>query len=221
MAVAGAATLLLLALTGCAESSRPDDSDQPAGHATRRPRAQGAASPAGREKLRRFRTDASALAKTYGERLRGELTAAIGRGGAAVAIDVCSSRAPEIAREVSTDSLTIRRIGTRVRNQMSNTPTPAQGAVLERLSAASPEFVGVLDGRSTYLRAILIQDAMCLRCHGPRESIEPDVLARLANLYPGDEATGYRAGDLRGAFVVEERAGGAAEAGDPRTGGDR
>jgi hypothetical protein len=42
---------------------------------------------------------------------------------------------------------------------------------------------------------------MCLACHG--ESLEPAVAAKLAAAYPKDQATGFRAGDLRGAFWVE------------------
>jgi hypothetical protein len=42
--------------------------------------------------------------------------------------------------------------------------------------------------------------ALCLQCHG--ENISPEVQAELARLYPEDKATGYSAGDIRGAFVV-------------------
>ena len=41
---------------------------------------------------------------------------------------------------------------------------------------------------------------MCLQCHG--QSIAPDVREKLSGLYPEDKATGYREGDIRGAFVV-------------------
>ena len=41
---------------------------------------------------------------------------------------------------------------------------------------------------------------LCLACHGPRETIEAETLARIDALYPQDAATGYAAGDLRGAF---------------------
>ena len=42
---------------------------------------------------------------------------------------------------------------------------------------------------------------LCLTCHGA--ALSPDVEAALAESYPEDHATGYSAGDLRGAFVVE------------------
>jgi len=33
--------------------------------------------------------------------------------------------------------------------------------------------------------------------------LAPDLKAKLAELYPNDQATGYAAGDLRGVFWVE------------------
>jgi hypothetical protein len=42
--------------------------------------------------------------------------------------------------------------------------------------------------------------ALCLQCHGL--DIAPPVAEKIAELYPYDKATGYREGDIRGAFVV-------------------
>jgi hypothetical protein len=44
---------------------------------------------------------------------------------------------------------------------------------------------------------------LCLACHG--ETIDPAVAGKIAELYPEDKATGFREGDLRGAFVVIDR----------------
>ena len=41
---------------------------------------------------------------------------------------------------------------------------------------------------------------LCLQCHGT--AIAPPVAEKLAELYPGDKATGFEQGDLRGAFVI-------------------
>ena len=40
----------------------------------------------------------------------------------------------------------------------------------------------------------------CLSCHGP--SLEPGLQATIESLYPDDQATGFRANDLRGLFWV-------------------
>ncbi|MBW2376809.1 MAG: DUF3365 domain-containing protein [Deltaproteobacteria bacterium] len=42
---------------------------------------------------------------------------------------------------------------------------------------------------------------LCVTCHGAE--LPPDLRARLAELYPEDQATGYAAGDFRGVFWVE------------------
>ena len=42
--------------------------------------------------------------------------------------------------------------------------------------------------------------APCLRCHGPAEGIAPEIRAAIEKNYPHDKATGYKRGDIRGAF---------------------
>jgi hypothetical protein len=41
---------------------------------------------------------------------------------------------------------------------------------------------------------------LCLTCHG--ENIASEVDAKLKELYPYDQARGFREGDLRGAFTI-------------------
>ncbi|RHX78110.1 hypothetical protein DLM77_18815 [Leptospira yasudae] len=50
------------------------------------------------------------------------------------------------------------------------------------------------------LQPILIQNATCLKCHGEAKDINPQVAKKIKELYPHDQATGYKLGDLRGAF---------------------
>ncbi len=52
-----------------------------------------------------------------------------------------------------------------------------------------------------YLKPITVA-AMCLNCHGPRESLAPEIRRILDERYPDDRAIGYRAGDFRGAVSV-------------------
>lgn len=44
---------------------------------------------------------------------------------------------------------------------------------------------------------------LCLQCHGT--AINPEVSAKLNELYPHDKAVGYREGDIRGAFLVTSK----------------
>ena len=56
------------------------------------------------------------------------------------------------------------------------------------------------DGSARYMSAIVTQP-LCLTCHG--SEIAPEVAAEIARHYPEDQATGFAAGDLRGAFLIE------------------
>jgi hypothetical protein len=63
-------------------------------------------------------------------------------------------------------------------------------------------FVVDLGDKVGLLRPIGVR-AACLGCHGPRKQLAPAVLNELSERYPGDEATGFKEGDLRGWFWVE------------------
>lgn len=151
------------------------------------------------------------LAQQLGTELKGELTAAIGKSGPTGAIDVCRTRAPEIASKLSRESgATVSRTALKVRNP-ANAPDDLQRAVLEQFAAdlasgrveqpleAAVEInrAGAIERR--YMRAIPT-DALCLTCHGAQ--LAPDVAAAIAKAYPDDQATGFETGQLRGAFSV-------------------
>jgi hypothetical protein len=53
-----------------------------------------------------------------------------------------------------------------------------------------------------YMKAIPTAAVPCLTCHG--SDLAPDLKAEIDKLYPSDQATGFKAGDLRGAFTVTE-----------------
>ena len=52
-----------------------------------------------------------------------------------------------------------------------------------------------------YMKAIGT-GGVCLLCHGT--NISPDVKTKLKELYPDDTATGFKIGDLRGAFSITD-----------------
>lgn len=149
-----------------------------------------------------FAARAKKLTQQFQSALQSALSSAIQQGGPPNAIAVCSKQAPAIGRKVSNNALSIRRIGTRVRNP-DNAPTDAERQKLAALSPETPEQVYASDGQKTYMRAIFVNKPVCLKCHGPRESLSQGVRQKLAELYPQDNATGYALGDLRGAFIVE------------------
>ena len=154
---------------------------------------------------RGFAKDAQKKVGLFKAALGAELKAALTAGGPAKAISVCADKAPEIAKKMSDDTLSIRRVGTRVRNSKTNTPTAAMKAVMGGLTTDKPVYHGVIDGKEASVHALFIQQPVCLSCHGPKGSLAPEVTAALAEQYPDDAAVGYAMGDLRGAIVVERR----------------
>jgi hypothetical protein len=102
----------------------------------------------------------------------------------------------------------VSRTALKVRNP-ANAPQSWQHAGLESLRArlangAKAETLEFFDmqpgGGAHYLKAI-VTAPLCTVCHG--ETIAPDVQRALREHYPGDQATGFKVGDLRGAFSIE------------------
>ena len=150
---------------------------------------------------------AQAAAAELGKRLKSRLMESMGSEGPVAAIRVCSEEAPEIAREVSADAgLTVSRTSLKTRNP-DNAPDARERAVLElwrnKVDAGTPaaalEPFASDGGAFLWMKPILVEPP-CLMCHG---SDVPEAVAdAIAKRYPQDRATGYSAGDLRGAFVV-------------------
>jgi len=148
------------------------------------------------------------LATRFQIALGGRLKSVIAREGAVAAIEICRREAPAIAAAMSVNSgKQLRRIALRTRNP-ANAADAAERELLQRFAAqmradpqAVPEhFAAAEDGSARYLRAIVTQP-LCLVCHGPAPAAE--VRAEIARYYPDDHATGFAAGELRGALVVE------------------
>jgi hypothetical protein len=146
------------------------------------------------------------VARFQGE-LSGRLKEALAAGGPVHAIDVCSRDAPAIAARLSAESgATVGRITAAARNP-ANAAGGGELKTLEAFGRALAEgeveapwkFEVASDGSATFTKAIVTQPA-CLACHGG--TLAPDVASAVARRYPADEATGFAAGDLRGAFVV-------------------
>ncbi len=139
-----------------------------------------------------------------------DLKAALVEGmqlGPANAIDVCRLEAPALAAEHSKEGVRIGRSSHRLRNPANSGPVWVREAIaawLEDPQDRAPRTVSLDAGREGYVEPILTQP-LCLACHG--SSLDPAVAEALAAHYPNDEATGFEAGDLRGAAWVEYRTG--------------
>jgi len=143
--------------------------------------------------------------------LQGELFAAMKSGGPVMAVDVCRVKAPQIATATATGTpWKIARTALKVRNSR-NAPDAWETAKLEEFKtrlAAGEELPAIEtfevveeEGRSTfrYMKAIGTTSP-CLNCHG--SSLKPEIASKVKELYPEDQAVGFAAGQLRGAFTL-------------------
>ena len=153
-----------------------------------------------------------------GGRLAGELAGAL-QSSPVEAIGVCRERAPVIAAELArATGAQVGRTALKLRNP-ANAPLDWQRSVLEAFeqqlaggaSPASMEFAQTVEsggGLERRWMKPIVTAPLCLGCHG--RELAPGVAEALAGEYPRDQATGFEAGQLRGAFYVvwQEPAGG-------------
>ncbi len=148
------------------------------------------------------------------QRLGGALKQEMGSNGPAAAISVCRDIAPQIAGELSRgNGWRVTRVSTRVRNPLLGTPDAWERKVMaefEQRAAQGESYAEMIhgevvdEGGERYYRFMkpIGTQPVCLTCHGAAEQIPAPVAERLAKAYPFDRATGYRAGDLRGAISI-------------------
>ena len=163
-----------------------------------------------------FARESRGLVKAFAGELQGALRGAIDEGGPVHAIGVCKAEAPEIAGAVPPSSAwTLGRTSHKLRNP-DNRPDAWETAVLEDFLARAEagealagmervERVETGEGQLLrYMKAIPVGE-VCLTCHGGK--LDPGLAAEIARLYPRDRATGFAAGQLRGAFTITKRRG--------------
>lgn len=152
----------------------------------------------------------AAIARFAGA-LMDELGRAMEAGGPKAAVTVCRDKAPGIAAKVSQESgISLRRTALKVRNP-ENAPDAWERATLEAFQArvARGEAMDSMEasevvtegGRRVlrFMKAIPVKST-CLTCHGA--DVDPELLKAVRGAYPKDEAVGFSAGDLRGAFSL-------------------
>lgn len=153
-------------------------------------------------------------AKELGEALKAQLMAAMKSGGPIAAIPVCNTVAPATASVISERrGIKVGRTALKVRNP-ANAPDAFERRVLEDFAkqmaaGADPaklEYAETVSENGSpafrYMKAIPMAAEPCAACHG--SEVQPDVKAAIGKLYPQDEATGFKPGDLRGAFSIRQ-----------------
>lgn len=153
--------------------------------------------------------EARAAADQLFQQLSGELAGALAKGGPASAIGVCKDRAPAIADAIEASAgVDIERTSLRLRSP-ANAPDAWERATMEDFiarRAAGEEWSAMtaakVEGDNLRWMRPIPLGAMCATCHGDPAMMTPDLRQALAANYPDDKATGFKVGDLRGAFTA-------------------
>jgi len=146
--------------------------------------------------------------------LKSKLKSSLQSGGPVEAISVCNLEAVNISSELSKSFEShVGRTSLKIRNP-SNAPDDWErkillsfvqqqnfGANIKNLEAY--EIIKDEAGKwFRYMKAIPTAD-VCLICHG--ESLAMPIQQKLKLLYPDDQATGYKVGEIRGAFTIKQK----------------
>lgn len=174
-----------------------------------------AASIACAEDLGKYQEESRAVALPFMKQLGAANQKAISESGPESAVKLCKEIAPKMAGDISRQTgWKVTRVSLKVRNPLLGTPDAweqktlqdfearaAKGEKPETMEAA--EIVQEPAGKSfRYMKAIALQ-AGCVACHGNNEQIPDNVKTRLSEEYPHDKATGYSAGQIRGALSIK------------------
>ncbi len=156
--------------------------------------------------------EARKVATSLPPKLLATLQAEIDKSGPEGAILVCKDMAPKIAGEISQQTgWKIKRVSLKARNDARATPDEWEKSALEdfdkRAAAGEPpaqlEKGEKIGNEYRYVKALPVQP-LCLNCHGSVDQLSPAVQSALGKQYPNDRATGYSAGQIRGAISVRK-----------------
>lgn len=157
--------------------------------------------------------EARQIAKEFGGMLKPELGKAMKSGGPVHAVGMCKDKAPEIAQTLSAKTgWDVNRVSLKPRAKTAyadswETETlnwfEAQAAAGKDISKLEKFEIVKVGGQDTirYMKP-LGTAAVCLTCHG--EAIPQGVADKVKALYPHDMATGYKLGQIRGAFSFKQ-----------------
>ncbi|MGB5466345.1 MAG: DUF3365 domain-containing protein [Sedimenticolaceae bacterium] len=165
-----------------------------------------------------YKAEAKQITGAFFEELKGELGKGLKAGGPVAAIGICNTRAPALAMEHSQRSgWNVARTSLKLRNP-DNAPDAWETKVLQQFEEQRARGEGpdalvytevVEEGDGKYFRFMKgivmppLEKMPCLMCHG--EEIDPSTAAAIDQLYPQDQARGYKAGQVRGAFTLKKK----------------
>jgi len=146
--------------------------------------------------------------KQFSTQLKAELVAAIQSGGLEAGVEVCHTKAPQIAESLSVDGWTVARTSLKTRNE-NNKPDQWEADALRQFDKRFKQgenpaslVLTISEEKRFRLTKAIPMDTVCLACHG--SSVGPSLQKNIQKHYPEDTATGYTLEDIRGAFTLQK-----------------
>ncbi len=167
--------------------------------------------------VREMTREAKEVAREFVEELGGALKAALAESGPDGAITVCRDTAPALANALSLRTgWKVSRVSLKTRNPLIGQPDAWEQVILQEFDEkakggadagkmVAAEIVSEPGGDYFRFMKALPVKPLCLTCHGSDERIPASVQAILAREYPNDRATGYFAGQIRGAVTIKRK----------------
>jgi hypothetical protein len=151
-----------------------------------------------------FEKEAQAILGPIKKAFMGELTEGM-KKGAYDAVEMCHLKVPHIAEANFNEKYEYGRTSSKIRNP-NNEPKEWLKPILAEYEKSTEQKplapkVILVENRKAYVEPIYIK-GMCLQCHG---SLQGSVEKKIKNLYPKDQATGFKLGEFRGLFWLIER----------------
>lgn len=195
------------------EQGREPRAEEPQGEAPQGEAPQGEAQPdaIGRAPANpaeeRAIVEAREAAQHLGRTVKSRLMAAMEEGPDA-AIRVCADEAQALTvRAAEERNARVGRSSLRLRNPANDGPEWVTAWLREQgerpAQGVEPSAGIVSDPPVARFVAPIAIEGPCLMCHGAPDAIPASIRTVLDERYPDDRATGYRAGDLRGALWAE------------------
>ncbi|MCU7930642.1 MAG: DUF3365 domain-containing protein [Candidatus Thiodiazotropha sp. (ex Codakia rugifera)] len=145
--------------------------------------------------------------------LKGELVKGMKKGGPVSTIATCNTVAPSLAEaHTQMSGWEVGRTSLKVRNP-DNAPDAWELSALKEfedrkvagedpMKLVKAEMVEEKGHKIFRMMKAIPTAEVCTKCHG--DTLAAPVAAKLDELYPADQARGYKVGDLRGAFTLKK-----------------
>lgn len=140
-----------------------------------------------------------------------KLKATIKKDGILKAGEFCANEAQNLTKEVNKSlpkGVSVKRVSLKNRNDL-NAPSEDETNVLKAFdllnssNAILNHLVTENEKSYKFYKPMVINQGVCLKCHGDSETLDKEVSKLFTKKYPHDKAIGFKMGDIRGAIVVE------------------